>query len=51
MFQADIMNDQTKQGFCDRDTINALVDMDNYSHTEGWYDSTDLLLEGFRHDW
>lgn len=51
MFQANIMNDQTKQGFCDRDTINALVNMDNYSHVEGWYDSKDLVMKGIRRDW
>ena len=51
MFQANIMNDQTKQGFVDKDTINALVDMDNYSHVEGWYDSTDLITQEIRHDW
>lgn len=51
MFQANFMNDQTKQGFCDRDTINALVNQDNYDHKTGWYDSTDLISNGMRHDW
>ena len=45
------MNDQTKQGFVDRQTINALVNTDNYDHKTGWYDSTDLVTQGFRHDW
>lgn len=43
MFQATFMNDQTKQGFCDRDTINALVNEDNYDYKSGWYDSVDVL--------
>lgn len=43
MFQATFMNDQTKQGFCDRDTINALVNEDNYDYKTGWYDSVDVL--------
>lgn len=43
MFQAIFMNDQTKQGFCDRDTINALVNEDNYDYKSGWYDSLDVL--------
>lgn len=51
MFQVNFMNDQTKQGFVDRDTINALVNTDNYDHKTGWYDSTDLVTQGFRHDW
>ena len=51
MFQAIFMNDETKQGFVDRETINALVNMDNYDHKTGWYDSADLLSKGFRHDW
>ena len=51
MFQAIFMNDQTKQGFVDRQTINALVNMDNYDHKTGWFDSTDLVTQGFRHDW
>lgn len=51
MFQATFMNDQTKQGFVDRETINALVNIDNYDHKTGWYDSTDLITHGFRHDW
>lgn len=49
MFQAIFMNDQTKQGFCDRDTINALVNIDNYDGKSGWYDSVDLLK--FRTYW
>lgn len=51
MFQATFMNDQTKQGFADRDTLNALVNMDNYDHKTGWYDSLDLIISGMRHDW
>lgn len=51
MFQSIFMNDQTKQGFVDRQTINALVNLDNYDHKTGWYDSTDLVTHGFRHDW
>ena len=51
MFQSIFMNDQTKQGFCDRDTINALVNTDNYDFKTGWYDSTDLVTQGFRHNW
>jgi hypothetical protein len=49
MFQSIFMNDQSKQGFCDRDTINALVNMDNYDYKTGWYDSVDLLK--FRTYW
>lgn len=51
MFQAIFMDDQTKQGFVDRDTINALVNMDNYDHKTGWFDTTDLVTHGIRHDW
>lgn len=51
MFQAIFMDDQTKQGFVDRDTINALVNIDNYDHKTGFYDNIDLVTHGFRRDW
>ena len=51
LFQSIFMNDETKQGFVDRDTINALVNMDNYDFKTGFYDSTDLVTQGFRHNW
>ena len=49
MFQSIFMNDQTKQGFCDRDTINALVNTDNYDYKTGWYD--DIKLLKYRQYW
>lgn len=49
MFQANFMNTEKKQGICDKDTINALIDDDNYSGREGWYDSVDLIWNGTRY--
>ncbi len=49
MFQSNIMNDESKQGFVDRDTINALVNMDNYSYKEGWYDELEYIENGQRY--
>lgn len=49
MFQANIMGTEKKQGICDRDTINALINDDNYFGREGWYDSTDLIWNGTRY--
>lgn len=49
MFQANIMGTEKKQGVCDRDTINALVNDDNYTGREGWYDSYDLVWNGSRY--
>ena len=49
MFQANFMNTEKKQGVCDRDTINALINNDNYNGSGGWYDSTDLIWSGRRY--
>lgn len=49
MFQALIMGTEKKQGICDRDTINALINDDNYTGHEGWYDSPDLVWNGTRY--
>ena len=49
MFQANFMNTEKKQGICDRDTINALINDDNYAGNYGWYDSSDLLWNGSRY--
>lgn len=49
MFQANIMGTEKKQGVCDRDTINSLINDDNYSGREGWYDSSDLIWNGKRY--
>jgi len=49
MFQANFMNTEKKQGICDRDTINALINDDNYAGSGGWYDSSDLLWNGTRY--
>lgn len=44
MFQALIMNTEKKQGICDRDTINALINEDNYTG-HGWYDDREFLFK------
>lgn len=49
MFQSNFMNTEKKQGVCDKDTINALINDDNYSGSGGWYDSTDLIWSGRRY--
>lgn len=49
MFQSNFMNTEKKQGICDRDTINALINDDNYVGNGGWYDSSDLLWNGTRY--
>lgn len=48
-FQMNFMGTGLKQGRCDRDTINALVNMDNYTYREGRYDKTDLIWDGKRY--
>ena len=50
-FQMNFMNTGLKQGRCDRDTINALVNMDNYTFKEGRYDRADLVWDGKRYRW
>ena len=49
MFQALIMGTEKKQGICDKQTINALINMDNYYGKEGFYDSSDLVWNGTRY--
>lgn len=49
MFQANFMGTEKKQGSCDKDTINALIDDDNYFGSGGFYDSSDLLWNGIRY--
>lgn len=48
MFQANFMNTEKKQGICDRDTINALINDDNYAGSGGWYDDSELIWNGTR---
>ena len=49
MFQSNFMNTEKKQGICDKDTINSLINYDNYVGSGGWYDSSDLVWNGSRY--
>lgn len=48
-FQVNFMNTEKKQGICDKDTINALINNDVYKGSGGLYDSSDLIWNGTRY--